>query len=304
MNQLKSIETLPSFDHIPIVEDMTRDIFYKEYVNKGKPVVIKGMASKWKALNWDTAYFKSKEKGVEIPIKVGKVSEGKREKMLLSTYTELLDEHEKNLRMGLDSEIPGYLHDIPFFFMFPEYVTDITPFPKELFPKWYWPEWQNYVQFFMGATDSLTPLHFDTLLTNNLFFQVSGKKKFILIESDQKKDCYIEGWRWAKFDPRNPDYEKFPNAKDLKIQEAVLGPGDILYMPPGMLHQVHGLSQSISFNIDWHTAKSARKGVATLWKGAPLKNVYYNFLVYIGLTLRIPAKKLFPFYKSYLNYIS
>lgn len=304
MDKIEELKKLKSFQHIPIEKSMNRGVFYKEYVNKNKPVVIRGMTNKWKALNWDSEYFKSKGKEQEVAIKVGDISEGKKEKMQLSSYVEQLEEYEQNLKMGLKATKPGYLHDLPFFYMFPEYLSDINPFPKELLPKWYWSKWQNYIQFFMGSTGSLTPLHFDTLLTNNLFFQVAGRKKFILIEANQKKDCYMEGWRWAKFDPQNPDYEKFPQAKGVKIMEAILEPGDILFMPSGMLHQVHGLSQSVSFNIDWHTSKSARKGVATLWKGAPLKNVYYNALTYAGLGLKVPEKIIFPLYKSYLNYVS
>ncbi len=304
MNEFQVIQEKQILEHIPIRNGITRKEFYKDFVNKGKPVVIRGMTTGWNALEWDVDYFKAKETGIKIPIKVGKVSEGRREMMRISQYVELLDAYEKNVKLGLDVDPVGYLHDIPFFYMFPEYLADILPFPKELLPEWYWLKWQNYIQFFMGATGSLTPLHFDTLLTHNLFFQVVGRKQFILIDGAQKDQCYIKGWRWSKFDPKNPDYEKFPKAKNLNIKEAVLEPGDILYMPSGMLHQVHGLSQSISFNIDWHTPKSAKKGVGTLWKGAPLKNVYYNALVYAGLQLKVPEKSIFPLYKSYLNYIS
>ncbi len=304
MKVLKAVE-LKTFAHIEIEESINRDIFYKKYVNQNKPVVIRGETKKWKALDWNTDYFKSNETGKKVSIKVGNVSEGKRELMLISDYVALLDEYEQKIKAGIEADKPGYLHDIPFFYMFPEYLKDIYPFPKELLPQWYWEKWQNYIQFFMGSTGSLTPLHFDTLMTNNLFFQVVGRKKFILIDIQHKKECYIHGWRWAKFDPQNPDYEKFPEAKGLEIKEAVLEPGDILYMPPGMLHQVHGLSQSISFNIDWHTPKSAFKGASTcLWKGAPLKNVYYNALLYAGLGLKVSEKRIFPLYKSYLNYVS
>lgn len=304
MNEFQVIQEKQILEHIPIRNGITRKEFYQDFVNKGQPVVIRGMTSGWNALEWDVDYFKAKETGVKIPIKVGKVSEGRREMMLISQYVELLDAYEKNVKLGLDADPVGYLHDIPFFYMFPEYLADILPFPKELLPEWYWPKWQNYIQFFMGATGSLTPLHFDTLLTHNLFFQVVGRKQFILIDGAQKEQCYIKGWRWSRFDPKNPDYKKFPKTKDLNIKEAILEPGDILYMPSGMLHQVHGLSQSISFNIDWHTVKSAKKGVGTLWKGAPLKNVYYNALVYAGLKLKVSEKSIFPLYKSYLNYIS
>lgn len=304
MNEFQVTQEKQILEHIPIQNGITRKEFYQDFVNEGKPVVIRGMTSGWNALEWGADYFKAKETGVKIPIKVGNVNEGRREMMLISEYIELLDAYEKNIKLGLSADPVGYLHDIPFFYMFPEYLADILPFPKELLPEWYRPKWQNYVQFFMGATGSLTPLHFDTLLTHNLFFQVVGKKQFILIDGAQKDHSYIRGWRWSNFDPKYPDYEKFPEAKKLNIKEAILEPGDILYMPSGMLHQVHGLSQSISFNIDWHTVKSAKKGVGSLWKGAPLKNVYYNALIYAGLGLKVPEKYIFPLYKTYLNYIS
>lgn len=289
---------------IDTVDTLSRDVFYKEYVNQEKPVLIKNQTRDWHALNWDADYFKANEEGTKVAVKTGDVSAGKRESMLLSDYVELLNQYEKDIEAGKDPANPGYLHDIPFFHVFPKFRKDIEPFPIHLFPKWYWHNWHNYIQFFMGATGSLTPLHFDTLGTNNLFFQVVGSKRFILIPAEQKDLCYIEGWRWAKFDPSNPDYEKFPKAKGVDIMDVVLSPGDILYIPPGMLHQVHGLSYSISFNIDWHTAKSARKGLVSALKGAPRKNVYYNFLSYLGLGLNVPSRLIFPYYKSYLNYVS
>ncbi|GAA3658028.1 cupin-like domain-containing protein [Flavivirga jejuensis] len=304
MNQLKFIDQLKSSEQVTVVDNITRNEFYENFVNKGKPVVIKGMTSNWKALEWNIEYFKSRERGVKIPIKKAKVEDGTQDRMILSDYLELLMRYEEDLKKGLTPDKLGYLHDLPFFFIFPEYQKDIEPFDVSLLPKWYRAKWQDYIQFFIGATGSLTPLHFDTLLTNNLFFQIVGKKKFILIDGNQKELCYLKGWRWARFDPNNPDYKIFPKAIEVRKKEVIIGPGDILYMPPGMLHQVHGLSESISFNIDWHTPKSARQGVAAIVKGAPLKNIYYNTLVYLGLSLNIPAKHIFPFYKSYLNYIS
>lgn len=289
---------------IDIVDTISRDTFYKEYVNKEKPVLIKSLTKNWSALDWSGEYFKQNEGRVKLAVKTGDVSEGKRESMLLSNYIELLKNYEEELNQGNNPSNPGYLHDIPFFHIFPKFKKDIEPFPVHLFPKWYWHNWHNYIQFFMGATGSLTPLHFDTLGTNNLFFQVVGSKRFILVPASQKDLCYIEGWRWAKFDPSNPDYDKFPKAKNADIMEVIVGPGDILFIPSGTLHQVHGLSHSISFNIDWHTAKSATKGIMTLFEGAPKKNVYYNFLAFLGLSLKVPSKYIFPYYKSYLNYVS
>ena len=304
MTTLNTIDKLARINQVAVVDRLTRKEFYENFVDRERPVVIKNMTEGWNALNWNAQYFKENENGVKLAIKVGDVSKGERVNVLLSEYVERLQEYEQQRKRGEQPESVGYLHDVPFFYLFPHMVPDIEPFPIDLFPKWYWPKWHNYIQFFMGATGSLTPLHFDTLLTNNLFFQVHGKKRFILIAKTHKDQCYMEGWRWAKFDPNQPDYEKFPEAKGVKIMEAIIGPGDILFIPSGMLHQVHGLSYSISFNIDWHTPKTARAGVKSWLDGAPRQNLYYNFLSFLGLSLKVPSKYIFPYYKSYLNYVS
>ena len=279
--------------------------FYQEYVKPGKPVRIRKMTEEWGALaNWNTEYFRQIEGGVKIATKTGDVSAGNRVSMLLSEYVALLEDYEAQLRQGEKPPKPPYLHDVPIFHLLPGLRKDIEPFPLELFPKWYWEKYYNYIQFFMGATGSLTPLHFDTLCTHNLFFQVAGGKKFILIAPEQKELCYVDGWRWARFDPANPDYDTFPKARDVQSKVVTLGAGDILYMPPRTLHQVHGLSYSISFNIDWHTVASARDGARSFREGAPEKNSYYNALMYSALKHRIPSELIFPYYQTYLNYVS
>lgn len=287
------------------VDTISRKSFYNDFVRPGRPVVIRKMTSEWSALRkWNSSYFKSIEGDLKLATKTGEVSAGNRKSMYLSQYVELLEDYEARLKNGERPPKPPYLHDVPLFYLLSNLIKDIEPFPLELFPKWYWKNWHNYIQFFMGGTGSLTPLHFDTLYTHNLFFQVTGRKRFILIPPEQKSNCYIEGWRWAKLDASKPDFEKFPKAKDVQIAEVVLEAGDILFMPSGTLHQVHGLSYSISFNIDWHTPRSAQKGVFSLFEGAPRKNVYYNSLVLLGVGLKVPSNIIFPFYKSYLNYVS
>jgi len=292
-------------NHVTTVDTISRKAFFNDFVTPGRPLLIRKMTANWNALRaWDASYFKSIEGDLQLATKTGDVSTGKRKAMYLSKYVELLEEYEYRLRNGEQPVSPPYLHDVPLFYLLPHLVKDIEPFPLDLFPKWYWKDWHNYIQFFMGGTGSLTPLHFDTLYTHNLFFQVAGRKKFILIDPGQKSNCYIEGWRWARLDPSNPDYVKFPKAKAIKPLEVVLEAGDILFMPSGTLHQVHGLSYSISFNIDWHTPKSAKKGVLSIFEGAPKNKIYYNSLVLLGVGLKIPSQLIFPYYKSYLNYVS
>ncbi len=288
---------------VTIVESITKTEFYEEFVNKSRPVVIRNITSSWNALNWSKNYFKNLDNDIKVTVKTKDITKGDKKEVFLSEYIDLLEEHE-NDKNNNDKPPSMYLHDYPFFYRHKQFLKDIEPFPVKLLPKWYEKNYQNYIQFFMGGKNSLTPLHFDTLYTHNLFFQVTGKKKFILIPNDQKDDCYMEGWRWAKFDPSNPDYDKFPNSKKLKPMEVVIEGGDILYIPSGMLHQVHGLSYSISFNIDWHTSSSAFKGIRSIFKGAPFQNLYYNFLIFLGVACKVSSRAIFKYYKSYLNYTS
>ncbi|MBC9934526.1 cupin-like domain-containing protein [Chitinophaga qingshengii] len=291
---------------IEIVNSIDRDTFYRKFVAPGKPVLIKGGTRNWPALEkWNYDYFKKMGDAVSVPLKTGDVSKGNKTIMTVAEYTALLEQYE---RLPADarqqSPRPPYLHDVPVFLLLPALKQDVDPFPSYLLPSWYGSEWWKFVQFFMGSTDSLTPLHFDTLCTHNLFFQVHGSKKFYLVAAKDRDKCYLKSWRWAGVDLEHPDLGKYPLLKEAEIDAVVVEPGDILFMPSGTLHQVRGLSYSISFNIDWHTPGSVMSGLLSGFRGAPRRNVLYNSVVAAGLYLGIPSRYLFRYYQPYLNYVS
>jgi hypothetical protein len=104
----------------------------------------------------------------------------------------------------------------------------------------------------------------------------------------------MRSWRWAGIDPEGSG-----------LGTAVeVGPGDVLYIPPGTLHHVRSLTMAMSFNIDWHTAASALRGVTSVLEGAPWKNGYYNLVSLLGLAFGVPEKLTYRYYKSYLDYVS
>jgi hypothetical protein len=291
-------------DSVARVEGLSQEEFYRDFVTKCRPVVIQGLASGWRALEWGADSFRGPQFAAPLPVKRGDIAAGRRENVPLTDYAESLEAYEARVRAGERPDSPGYMHDVPLFQVFPSLRDDVAPFPLHLLPKWYWRSWSAYAQYFMGPTGSVTPLHFDTLLTHNLFFHLTGRKRFILIPAEQRALCYPYRWRWARFDPSAPDYDVFPRAADATPVSVVLEPGEILYMPPGTLHHVTNLSPSMSFNIDWHTADSALRGVASVGRGAPLMNGYYNLLCFLGVGLHVPAKYVLPLYRSYLSYVS
>ncbi|NML37843.1 cupin-like domain-containing protein [Chitinophaga sp. G-6-1-13] len=290
---------------IQTVTNIDRRTFYEKYVVPGKPVLIKGGINNWPAVSkWNYDYFMDIGQSLKVPIKTGDLTKGTKIVMSLAEYTALLKQHESELAAQRPVSKAPYLHDVPIFLMMPQLKDDISSFPVDLLPSWYGNNWWKFVQFFMGSSNSLTPLHFDTLCTHNLFFQIQGSKRFYMVKASDWKKCYLNSWRWADVDLETPDFEKFPLLKDAERGDVVVDGGDILFMPSGTLHQVRGLSYSISFNIDWHTRQSVTKGLLSGFRGAPMQNVFYNGVVATGLYFGVPSRYLFKYYQSYLNYVS
>ncbi|MDM9379454.1 cupin-like domain-containing protein [Chlorogloeopsis sp. ULAP01] len=277
--------------------------FKSNYVDCGKPVIISGAIKKWHGFDtWSLEYFKNLSPNLNIYAKkFSQTQEIKLCSLTMEKYVELIQAYEQNKQIN---DLPPYCHDLPLFSLIPALIEDAQPFPLDYLPKWYWYKWWRYCQFFIGASDSLTPLHFDCLLTNNIFFQISGRKQFTILLSEDAKYCYRQGWRWFLVNPELPDFHKYPDYKNARPIKFIVNPGDILYMPPGTLHHVRSLDPSISFNIDWHTPKSSLNALAAIAKGMPVQNLYYNFLLTMGLVLKISPQIIFKFYKSYLNYVS
>eukprot|EP00656_Telonema_subtile_P012982 TRINITY_DN16576_c0_g1_i2.p1 TRINITY_DN16576_c0_g1~~TRINITY_DN16576_c0_g1_i2.p1 ORF type:complete len:124 (+),score=16.02 TRINITY_DN16576_c0_g1_i2:119-490(+) len=78
---------------------------------------------------------------------------------------------------------------------------------------------------------------------------------------------YDSGTTCCDLDPAAPDFAAHPLAKPLfeggRFQQAILGPGDVLYCPRGWFHHVRCVEPSISVNI---FASSVREW---LWWGVP-----------------------------------
>jgi hypothetical protein len=285
-------------------EQIPEHVFNREYVGK-RPVIISGALNQWEALRkWSPRYFNEMGRNLEVPVKEFTTGGPVKSTWKLGQYCDFLHAYEAREGRGTTTGPPPYCHDIPIFELLSKLVKDVTPFPAFYLPPWYRYKWWRYVQFFLGPPGTLTPLHFDCLLTHNLFFQICGRKRFVLIDPKEMSYCYRRGWRWFDVDPENPDFIKHPLFTRVKPAEVIIQPGDILYMPPGTIHFVRSLDLSISFNVDWHTPRSSIQGVTAMFRGMPMRNVYYNFVTALGLCLHVSPKVLFPFYKSYLNYIS
>ena len=288
------------FTSVPRIENPSPREFHSDYVARGKPVLI-ARHERWKAdLTWSPDYFAQIAPNLSVPVKEYRTSGIHQSLWTFTAYADFLRATEGEMH-SRDTVLP-YCHDIPIFTLVPEVLADVSPFPAEYLPAYYRPEWWRYVQFFMGPSHSLTPLHFDTLLTHNLFFQIYGTKRFTIYPRSDARYCSRRGWRWFDFDPEHPDYERLPQSRHATPHEVLVGPGDILYLPPGTLHHVRSLGTSISFNIDFHTRSSAVKSLLGPLRGMPRESLYYNALMTLGV-FGAPEPWVYRHYKPYLGYV-
>ena len=295
---------------------LSPDEFFACYVGR-EPLVMRGALARLPAVSrWSMEHFAALAPEALVRVKNGAVDAGRTTTMRLADYTDAVLRWEARVGAGRagDGATPGspdngpgrppYLHDLPLLSIVPQLREDIAGFPVELLPRFYRDRWWEFTQFFVGPSGAVTPLHFDSLLTHNLFAQVKGEKRFVMVDARDRGRCHLHGWRWSPVDPEAPDLVRYPLFREVSVRTCVLGAGDLLYMPPGMLHKVVSQTPSMSFNIDWHDWRSALRGVAAVRHGMPATNLRYNLLFTLGVVGRVPARLLLPALRSYFSYIS
>ncbi|MER9001964.1 cupin-like domain-containing protein [Mesorhizobium australicum] len=285
------------------VTELSDNKFADSYRDAMRPVILRGGCSAWKACKlWSPHYFEKVAGSVTVPVKTLKNSEINVSSWELAEYARFVKDSQPC--EGGDSTATPYCHDIPLLGLIEGLAEDCQPFPADFLSPSYRRHWWHYSQFFMGPAGAVTPLHFDTLLSHNLFFQIFGAKQFTILPPSQTIHCGRRGWRWFDVDPEQPDYVRFPEYKRTTPTVITVNAGDILYMPPGTLHHVRSLSTSISFAIDFHTKQSVLDALEQSNEGMPNEVIYYNAIAALSVISGISESITFPLYRPYLSYVS
>ena len=203
-----------------------------------------------------------------------------------------------------EDSYPPYLHDTPILKNAPQLAKELQNFPLDYLPNWYSKDWYKFCLFFIGPSKGTTPLHFDSCETNNLFFQVSGTKKFIIVPENDRLEPFRLKWQWSSINAEAPSQVEEELLQSVGAFEVILEPNDILYMPPRTWHQVRMIEPGVSFNIDWHTKQSSLRSLASLVKKSPVRNAFnYNLPLALGLWLGIPSSLLYPWLQKHLDFV-
>lgn len=247
-----------SFTPIERVTCLSYDRFYQDYDLPQRPVVITGVASNWRAAKeWNHEWFKKYHGNTPVNLSLEKTHTTTAARMKLSEYIDLIATgKEGGLYMDQFSfeRIPGLA----------SYLE--TPYAN--------PKRRNIVlNLWIGPAGTFISLHKDNHnsldYANNIFAQIYGRKRVVLVSPDQDNLMYArskeQGAHWhSQVDWENPDFDKFPLFRNVKLQETILNPGDILFIPGNYWHSLRSLDPSISVSCWWRVHRIVDVVVSSL----------------------------------------
>lgn len=219
---------------------LTRDEFLKEYLEPKRPVVFTDLAKDWPATQkWTFEWLKEQHGDLEVPLIDKNYHDPKKyfqiaKTMKFGDYLDLIQGGPVDLRI--------FLFDI--FKKRPELVNDVKyPTIMDGFIK-------SYKFVFFGGQDAVTSLHYDMDCSNVFLTQFQTRKKVILFSPEESKKLYHHPYTvMSHFDPENPDFEKYPAARELTGYEAILGHGETVFMPSLWWHHIRYVDGGFSLAL-------------------------------------------------------
>lgn len=250
MNILSNI--LERSDSIEELTFIDSEIFKKEYFQKKKAVLIKGLAKDWGATkNWDFDFFLDLKEDKEILLLSDNFiqDDNRYKKSTFKKYIQKLKDAELQKKSTKD-----YLTTLDIFKYFPHLNSDIDFSHFEEQTK------TNEITAWIGPAGTISGFHADT--ADNMYAQIKGKKMFIICSTEFNENMYpsdkhIYEAVASQVDINNFDAEKFPKFRNIDFKIVILEPGDVLYLPKKWWHYVQSLDTSISISNFGYTKLEA-----------------------------------------------
>jgi Cupin-like domain len=235
------------YERVPVFSYLEAAAFFNEYFYSNRPVLVKNWTNGWTALGkWTLEYFKETfgEEPVEITYnrdssKAYEMDIEKFKKQIpLKEYIDLIlaNPQTNNYYLVARNFLLGNKN-------FSRLFDDFAPIPEIIDPSTH--NDKGYVKIWIGPGGTITPLHHDRV--NVLLVQIKGRKLVKLIPPNQIHKVYNYYDVYSELDlDTEIDPGKYPKAKDLKILEITVNPGEALLIPVGWWHWVKSLDVSIT----------------------------------------------------------
>ncbi len=236
-------EILDNSQTIKEITFIDSTIFKNEYLNKKKPVLIKGFAKNWRTTkHWDLDFLlKLKDDRDILLLSDNFIQNDNRYKQAtFKNYIQQLKDAELS-----GTPIKDYLTTLNLFEYYPHLKNDVDFYFFDTHTK------INDVGAWIGPANTISGFHADT--ANNVYTQVKGRKMFIICSPEFNKTMYqskkhVYGAVASDVDINNFDITKHPKFKDNIFEYVILEPGDVLFVPQNWWHYVQSLDLSISIS--------------------------------------------------------
>jgi len=260
-----------SFFRFPNVPVETKEVvspqdFSREYLRGwGKPVVITGATDAWAARSRWTFDFFAGRYGTETVLAVDnqiKPTVGRRVELgeflvycqapSLSVLGEVPTPHSLYASYRPFSKHPELLDD----FHQPSFVENSFLQLKGKLKDWYN---ESFGWLFFGPKGTVTPLHVDHFMTHSWLAQLVGRKRVLLFapeDVDRIPGLNPPGALLSDLFFQKEDHADHPRNEGgssrgaVQTYEAIIGPGEVIFIPAGWAHTVTSLEPSITMSFD------------------------------------------------------
>ncbi len=227
---------------LPREDKLSAEAFHERYVTSLQPVILTGKMTDWPALSlWSPEYFATtfadvqQQVSINLPDTAVPSLHPWRQHLQTMTMAQFIQWMET-------SERPSYLDSTGLHrFAGEERHVDYSNIIWE-------DDGRSLILLWIGSANTRSGLHFDRY--NNLLGQVYGSKKVCLVAPDQARYLYQfhDVVQKSHIDPEFPDLRRHPKFAEATVYEAVLNPGDMLFIPKLWRHSLRSLETSISIN--------------------------------------------------------
>jgi hypothetical protein len=257
--------------------DMKAEEFVEEYLRKNKPVVLKDAAPNWRE-RWTPKWLKERFGTREIVVETGEkfVNDKSKKTMPLAELVDVVlsDSLEFRVRsMSFLSQVPELQNEFQEHNQFESYLRGADS-PKRA--------------FWITPNGNATLLHHDTFY-DNLNVQIFGRKQFILMPPSSYKSLYVHLLSESPLDPRQVSHDEFPRFAGVDLSEAVVEPGDVIFIPQFWWHFVISIGICINVN-SW--VKATAGAVKEVTSQMPLAPRYFYRIYHKDVTSRLISRNI------------
>jgi hypothetical protein len=235
----------PHSDEIGRRHRLSRADFLRDYYSANRPVIITGMMDDWPAMRkWNLDYFARNFGDREVEVQMGRTAG--------ANYEIEREKYTSKIRFGDFVEKVRTAGETNDFYLTANNNSSNRKVLTEL--------WDDIVQipeylasdrpggfFWMGPRGTITPFHHD--LTNNFMAQVIGRKRVKIAPSWDMPVMRNNLHCFSQVDGQFAPPQTRPPRDEPQIYELLLNPGEVLFLPIGCLHYVHGIEISVTVSF-------------------------------------------------------